>query len=688
MDFNHDLGLISNGIRTIDLTQVAPLTGTAGVLELVGDGALVVPAGTTAQRPSPAQAAMVRFNQDTNTLEFYDGTSWGSIGQGSVTSVAVTGSPGLTVGGSPITTAGTITLTLDAELQGLAGLSTNGLVAHTGTGTYIGRTITGVAGNIVVTDGDGIAGNPTIDLAPVTVSSGGTFQKLTVDGFGRVTAVSAVAASDITALVDTVYVNASGDTMSGPLDMGGNQITNLGAPVSGSDAATKNYVDAAVTGLSWKQAVRVATTAPGNLNTDFEAGDVVDGVTLVAGDRILIKDQTAQAENGIYIVQASGAPLRAEDANAGTELVSAAVYVDEGTVNADTGWLQTTNAPITVGTSALVWVQFAGSSTYNAGTGLTLTGNTFALAIPVATNHGGTGLTAIGTANQVLGVNASATGLEYKTIAAGTGISVTHGTGTVTIDNTGVTSVGLAAPSIFTVSGSPVTTTGTLTLALASQAAGTVFAAPAASSGTPSFRALVYSDLPVKLYGENPVSPTAPSATGNNAVAIGSGATASAAGALGVGDGSNANIFGVQAFANGSFASAGDAQRVQAVLRNVTNSATVTELFLDGVGGTQRFVIPYNSVVTFQLLVAARRTDTTGGGAGYRLEGVIRKDATTPSVTFVGSPSKSILGETNSPWDVNVAVDTANGALRVNVTGEAGKTIRWVAVLTAAVVTN
>jgi hypothetical protein len=688
MDINHDLGLISNGIKTIDLMQVPPLGGIVGVLELVGNGALIVPAGTTTQRPSPPQAAMVRFNQDTNTLEFYDGTSWGSIGQGTVTSVAVTGSPGLTVSGSPITTAGTITLTLGTELQGLAGLSTNGLIARSGAGAYVPRMITGVAGHIVVTDGNGVAGNPTIDLAPVTVGSGGTFQKLTVDGFGRVTAVSAVAASDITALVDTVYVNASGDSMSGPLNMGGNQITNLGAPVSGSDAATKNYVDAAVAGLSWKQAVRVATTAAGNLNTDFEAGDVVDGVTLAAGDRILIKNQASPAENGIYVVQASGAPVRAEDANAGAELVSAAVYVDEGTVNADTGWLQTTNAPITLGTTALVWTQFSGSSTYTAGTGLTLTGNTFALAIPVATNHGGTGLTAIGTANQVLGVNAGATGLEYKTIAAGTGISVTHGAGTVTIDNTGVTSVALAAPSIFTVSGSPVTTTGTLTLALASQAAGTVFAAPANSSGTPSFRALVYSDLPVKLYSENPVSPTAPSATGNNAVAIGSGAAASAAGALGVGAGSDANIFGVQAFANGSFASAGDAQRVQAVLRNQTTSAAITELFLDGASGTQRFVLPNNSVVTFQLLITARRTDATGGGAGYRLEGVIRKDTTPASTTFVGSPSKSILGETNAAWDANVAVDATNGALRVNVTGEAGKTIRWVAVLTAAVVTN
>jgi len=238
------------------------------------------------------------------------------------------------------------------------------------------------------------------------------------------------------------------------------------------------------------------------------------------------------------------------------------------------------------------------------------------------------------------------------------------------------------------VSGSPVTTTGTLTATLASQTANTVFAAPNGSAGAPTFRALAYADLPIKLYVENPSTPTAPTAAGTNAVAIGSGSSAAATGSFAVGAGSSATLFGQQAYANGSFATAGDAQSSQFVLRNLTSNATVTELFLDGTTGTQRLVAPNNSVMTFSILVSARRTDATGGGSGYKFEGVLRKDTTAASTTFVGTPSKVVLGETNAAWDVAVVADTTNGSLRVNVTGEAAKTIRWVAVVNASMVSN
>lgn len=128
--------------------------------------------------------------------------------------------------------------------------------------------------------------------------------------------------------------------------------------------ATKTYVDAKVAGLSWKQAVRAATTSAHTLATDFENGDVIDGVTLATGDRILIKNQASATENGIYVVNASGAPTRASDADSGAELVNASVYVSEGTTNADTQWTCTTNATITIGATNLTFAQFV-SSSYN-----------------------------------------------------------------------------------------------------------------------------------------------------------------------------------------------------------------------------------------------------------------------------------------------------------------------------------
>jgi hypothetical protein len=129
-----------------------------------------------------------------------------------------------------------------------------------------------------------------------------------------------------------------------------------------SQQAIKTYVDNASQGLTWKQAVRVATTAAGTLASSFENGDTVDGVTLATGDRILIKDQAAGAENGIYTVNASGAPTRATDANSAAEVLQATVTVQEGSTNADTTWTCTTNAPITLGTTALAFVLVNGGA--------------------------------------------------------------------------------------------------------------------------------------------------------------------------------------------------------------------------------------------------------------------------------------------------------------------------------------
>lgn len=140
------------------------------------------------------------------------------------------------------------------------------------------------------------------------------------------------------------------------LDTDGTLAANSDTRVA-SQKATKTYVDAKLAGLSWKQAVRVATTANATLASAFENGDTVDGVVLATGDRILIKNQSSGAENGIYIVAASGAPARATDADAGAELVNASVYVSEGTANADTQWTCSTNAPITVGSTSLTFAQ-------------------------------------------------------------------------------------------------------------------------------------------------------------------------------------------------------------------------------------------------------------------------------------------------------------------------------------------
>jgi hypothetical protein len=164
----------------------------------------------------------------------------------------------------------------------------------------------------------------------------------------------------------------AGDTMSGQLNMGSNKIISLGVPTANDDAATKGYVDDVLNGLSWKTAVRVATTAQRALTG---LGTAIDGVTLSSLDRVLVKSQTLPEENGIYVA-VSGAWSRSADADTDVELLAAAVFVREGTVNADSAWTMVTDAPIVVGTDALSWVQFNGAGQINAGIGLSKTGNT------------------------------------------------------------------------------------------------------------------------------------------------------------------------------------------------------------------------------------------------------------------------------------------------------------------------
>jgi hypothetical protein len=310
----------------------------------------------------------------------------------------------------------------------------------------------------------------------------------------------------------------------------------------------------------------------------------------------------------------------------------------------------------------------------------------------LVTANGGTGLTTIGAANTILGVDIAGTALEYKAVTAGTGISVVPTAGVLTINNTGVTSVALSDGStapIYAISGSPVTTTGTLTFSLNTQTANTVFAGPTTGGAAePTFRALVLDDLSsaLQLYTENAVTPNAPSATGINAVAIGSGSTSTATDGFAVGDGSDARIVGMKAYANGSFATAGDAQMGIYVLRNQTTDNAYTELFLDGVA--EMIVLPDNSLFTFDILVAGRRTDATGAGAGYRFVGVAKKDATSGSLTFVGNPSKTVIGESTGFYDARVTQNTTDGAIRVEVRGQTSQDFNWVATVRTTEVTN
>lgn len=270
--------------------------------------------------------------------------------------------------------AGSPTFALANDLAALEGLTTSGYVVRTGDGTATTRSLAVIAGDLVITgDASGVSTDTTFGLGTVTQANTGSFVKVTLDSKGRVTGNTAVTTSDITSLVDTTYVNVAGDTMTGSLVMGsGTKITLTDTPSIGTDAANKAYVDAIQNGLSWKAAVVVATNA--NIALDGTA-TAIDGVTLVSGMRVLVKSQTAPAQNGIYIASTTAAWVRSADMNDAAEFDGSAVFVQQGTLNEGSGWTETQTVT-TVGTSAVSFSQFSGGQAFIWGVGLGNTGNT------------------------------------------------------------------------------------------------------------------------------------------------------------------------------------------------------------------------------------------------------------------------------------------------------------------------
>lgn len=321
----------------------------------------------------------------------------------------------------------------DTITAALAGNASSATVLQTG------RTI-GMTGDVVWTSSSfngsaNVTGLATLANSGVTA---GTYTKITVDAKGRVTVGAFLAASDIPTLTaskisdfDTQVRTNRLDQMAAPtasVSFNNQRITGLAIPVADTDAASKAYVDAIKQGLDIKDSVRAATTG----NITLSGIQTIDDVALIAGDRVLVKNQSTASLNGIYIV-ASGAWTRSADADSSADVTSGLfTFVSEGTVNSDSGWVLATNDPITLGTTSLTFVQFSGAGQINAGDGMTKSGNT---------------LNVVGTAGRIV-ANAdsldlasgiiSATG-TYRSVTVDTYGRVTAGTNPTTLSGYGIT---------------------------------------------------------------------------------------------------------------------------------------------------------------------------------------------------------------------------------------------------------
>jgi hypothetical protein len=440
-----------------DLTAIAALVGTTGLLKKTAADTWTLDTGTylTSYTETDTFASVTGRGATTAT----------ALTITNATASTTTGTGALIISGG-VGVAGQVTA---ATFSG-SGASLTSLPAGNLTGTVVAARLPAFTGDATVA-----VGTSAITLATVN-SNIGSFNNVTVNAKGLVTAASTVAY--LTAETDTfatvtgrgnttatalTITNATASTTTGtgalvisgglgvagqvtaatfsgsgasltslpagtligvvPASVFGNitipstfKITITDLPTAGTDAANKNYVDSAVAGLSWKQAVRIATTA----NITLSGLQTVDGLLLTAGMRVLVKDQTATADNGIYLAS-SGAWTRATDADVAAELNSAAVFVEGGTTQADTGWTQT-NLVVTLGTDGLSFAQFNGSGGVLAGAGLTKTGNTLSITNATAvgalsgTNTGDETVTTIKTKLGITTLSGSNTGDQTITL--------------------------------------------------------------------------------------------------------------------------------------------------------------------------------------------------------------------------------------------------------------------------------
>jgi hypothetical protein len=448
----------------IDATAGVEVTGgnvsvASGYLDLTKNELRNARVQNLASDPASPVAGQIYFNTTSNDLKFYDGTSWSIIAVGSDLTF---GTPSTLAAGGTNTEG---TSSSAARADHVHALPSFGSV--TAETSYGGTSANGSATTFARSDHT--HGTPSLtNDSPATQAIGDTAvvgtatsparadHKHAMPAFGNVVSQTSFGSSATNgssadlARADHTHGTPAHDAaahsaikvsdLAAPtanIDLNNNKITNLSTPTNPGDAANKGYVDAAVAGVDWKQSVRAATTA----NITLSNEQTVDGISLVAGNRVLVKNQTTATQNGVYVVVDGGSWTRSLDANENAEVTSGfAVFVEEGTVNADSGWVLTTDGSITVGSTSLTFTQFTGLGQVTAGDGLTKTGN-------VINAVGGTGIAITADA---IAVDRTTNGakvalIHSESIGDGTATSytVTHGLGSKDV---GVTIYDNASP--------------------------------------------------------------------------------------------------------------------------------------------------------------------------------------------------------------------------------------------------
>lgn len=390
------VALTNNKLSVFAATTSAELAGV--ISDETGSGALVFATSPTLVTPTLGVASATSINKVSITAPATGSTL--TIADGKALTVSntltFTGTDASSVafgaGGTVVYRADKLSVhaaTTSAELAGV-------ISDETGTGVLVFGTSPTFTTSVVT----GSTSFDVFNTTATTVNAFGAVQTLNIGNatYGKIStsASNVTIASGTNATNSTVTIQPQG---TGTVNVSNKRITSVADPTQAQDAATKAYVDAVKTGLTVKDSARVATTgtltvtyANGTAgvgatltNAGTQAALTLDSIVLNVGDRVLVKDQTAALQNGIYTVTNVGSAstnwvlTRATDFDQSPDGEIGGgdfVFVQEGTANADNGYVVTTNGTITVGTTSIDWAQFSGAGQITAGAGLTKTGNT------------------------------------------------------------------------------------------------------------------------------------------------------------------------------------------------------------------------------------------------------------------------------------------------------------------------
>ena len=392
-----DLFIVDDGANGTEKSMLASRLPTyifskvSGDITIASNGTAAIGSGVIVDADVKSDAAIALSKLGTTTASRALVTS----GTGAITASAVTDAEISILDGG--TSASTVTVE-DADRVVLNDGGTMKQVAVTSLAAYFDDEITAMP-NLVTTAATTVGA---LDSGSITSGFGSIDTgSSTITTTGAITGGSLVA-DNITVDSNTISsTNSNGNIVLDPngvgtVDMSSARITSVADPTGAQDAATKAYVDAVKTGLDVKDSVSVATTADlstftynngaGTLTAPSAAATTIDGVTLTANMRVLIKNQDPASENGIYKVTTAGSGTdttvltRADDANVAAELTGGTfVFVEQGTTNGDAGFVFTHNGTPTIGTTALTVTQFSGAGSITAGDGLGQSGTTLSV---------------------------------------------------------------------------------------------------------------------------------------------------------------------------------------------------------------------------------------------------------------------------------------------------------------------